>query len=48
MIICKKCGSNKIFKTMWVNINTHEVGEETEFDDYYCEDCQEECQVTVK
>lgn len=47
-IYCSKCGGTNILKEAWVDANTLIYVSDTYSDRYYCEDCMEEVNVTIK
>lgn len=47
-IYCSKCGGTNILKEAWIDANTLIYVNDTYSDRYYCEDCMEEVNVTIK
>ncbi len=39
--VCEKCGSTDIEIKVWVNINTHEYVGDSEYTEYFCNNCNE-------
>ena len=52
IFVCAKCGSEEIQAKAWIYLNTEEVCSccdiMNEQDDYWCEDCEEHCDIITK
>ena len=45
--VCEWCGSEDVNQSAWVNVNTEEIVDFVDTSSYWCQDCNEEVQLTT-